>query len=112
MPSETEHTQESPSQYRRLSPAEKDRLNQQVKLALESHKPHQAEQGAYLDSNPPRRPTVEEARLMSLCGVKSLEDLELAMSSPLSEEWLVQQNPEDRQALEDWYQSLSQEKDQ
>jgi hypothetical protein len=46
---------------------------------------------------------------MKLCGVSSLQDLELAISSPLSEEWLARQNPEDREALEDWYKRLQRE---
>jgi len=46
---------------------------------------------------------------MSLAGVRSLEDLELAMATPLREEWLVRQNPEDRKALEEWYNRLERE---
>jgi hypothetical protein len=63
----------------------------------------------YLESRPPVRPTVEERRLMVLCGVKSLEELEQAMSSPLSEEWLASQDWELRRALEEWYDRLERE---
>jgi hypothetical protein len=59
-----------------------------------------------LASPPARQPTGEDRRLMVLCGVESLEDLELALSSPLIEEWLARQKPEDRQALEDWRHQL------
>ena len=85
------------------------RAGAQFSHGLRSAQQQFSQQGGYLDSLPPHRPTVEEARLMSLCGVSSLEDLGLVMSSPLSQEWLAQQNPEDQEALEDWYQTLSQE---
>jgi hypothetical protein len=106
MPLEKTPTTESPQRFRKLSPAEKDRLLSSVQESLEQNQRERKDKGAYLDSNPPSRPTVEEQRLMSLCRVNSLDDLELAMSSPLSKEWLDRQHPEDRQALEDWYEKL------
>ena len=103
---------ESSTRYRKYSPEEQERMLQSVKESIEAEQKLKQEQGSYLASNPGAEPTVEERRLMSLCGVKTVEDLNLVMSSPLNEEWLKSQRPEDQQALEDWYQKLNQEKDE
>jgi hypothetical protein len=98
-----------------LSEEQKQRLFQAVKDSLEDDQRLRRE---YLKSAPPlgflllrhfqksrvaRRPTVEEQHLMSLARVNSLVDLGLAMATPLREEWLARQNPEDRKELEGWY---------
>jgi hypothetical protein len=91
------------------SEEKKERMLLQLKENLENEERERQERlkealpSSHLDSHPPVRPTVEERRLMVLCGMKSLEELEQVMSSPLSEEWLAQQNQADRDALEDWY---------
>lgn len=114
MQSEKTPTGQSTKPFEPLSDQQKQQFLQEVKLALEDDQRlrQQAPQllplrEKYpLESSLPRRPSVEEQRLMLLAGLKSLEDLELLMSSPLNGEWLAQQNSEDRKALDEWYDNL------
>jgi hypothetical protein len=98
----------------KLSEDQKQAALLEVKRLLENEQElrRQYRQNAppgYLEIKSPGRPSVEERRLMSLCRVNSLEELELVMSFPLSEEWLARQDPELQQALEDWYDRMQRE---